>query len=183
MKNEEHKSDLAFIANMSAKAAFIGLALISLSQLPAVSQEQPGDSTQKSSFYADFGSSLIKIQDVSGAAAAFTVRGGSEFTPNLAAEVELGVGLTEQNGLNVDYYGAGFLLVKAPVADNAEIFARAGYATTEVTYDGGFFVASGSTDGPAVGVGARWSFVRLDYTYVDTPTGGHVFGISFGSRF
>jgi hypothetical protein len=164
-------------------SAFVGLALMSLGQLAAVAQEKPEAEAQTGSFYVDFGSSLIKIQDLEGAAAALTVRGGVEFTPNLAAEAELGVGLTEQDGLNVDYYGAGFLVVKAPVADNAEVFARVGYATTEVTYDGGFFIASGSTDGAAVGVGARWSFVRLDYTYIDTPTGGNVFGISFGTQF
>jgi hypothetical protein len=174
----KYKKQGNIMRNAITKASLIGLAFMCLGQLSANAQEQSDSSGRKANFYVDFGTQLVKVQQFDGTAVNAIVRGGTEFTKNLAAELELGIGLGNSGGSQVEFdgYGAGFLVAKAPVAENSEVFARAGYSYYDVKGDSGDSAA-------AFGVGARWNFVRLDYTYVDTDTGAHVVGLSFGARF
>lgn len=138
--------------------------------------------------YFDVGSTLIKVDGFGQPSVAFSGRLGGNFSSFLGAEIEAGIGLGDiagnQTAISVDYYGAGFLVARAPVSRNVELFGRAGYAATDVSFRG---FDLGSANGVAFGGGLKFNFgntsLRADYTYADIVDGGHVVGITLGNRF
>jgi outer membrane immunogenic protein len=108
------------------------------------------------------------------------VRGGLRFGRHLGAEVELGAGVkgdeTNVAGVDIDtkvnheaaIYGVGFL----PVSENADLFARIGYGTTEIEVEGAGATARGDGASWNYGVGGQYFFddkngLRADYTRKD----------------
>ena len=91
----------------------------------------------------------------------------------------------------VDYAIGAFGLFKAPLSDNFNIFARAGYQLTEIGASGGGVSASGNFDGLAAGGGLQYMFdgqngVRAEYTYLDLPSdagNGNVVSLSYVRNF
>lgn len=98
----------------------------------------------------------------------------------------------------VSYLVGIFGTLRTPVADSAELFARAGYHFTgiSVEIDDGFddFSDTVDFDGFAIGVGGQYFFgpaqlngVRAEYTYLDIDNAGSadgdLFSLSYVRRF
>lgn len=88
------------------------------------------------------------------------------------AEVAVGLGSSDVGGTDVkmNYNVAAYAVAYLPLSENADLFARVGYGTTEFEVDfGGGLVASESFDGVTMGVGGQYFFdanngVRMDVT-------------------
>ncbi len=137
---------------------------------------------QDSGWYGDVGYQFHAIDDDGTDADIGTITGhvGYNFTPNLAAEGELGFGVTDEEvnvlGTNVDL-GVNYLVgaygrVQAPLSENLTVFARAGFVQIEVEADAPGASASDSETGAGYGVGGEFHFdgqngIRADYTRYD----------------
>lgn len=91
---------------------------------------------------------------------ALTARGTYFINPHFGVEGEASVGIDDDDigGATVELNSAfaGFGVVQAPVSERVDVFARAGYSTSD--YDvtvPGVGSASGDDDGFAYGVGAK----------------------------
>ncbi|MCA8900045.1 MAG: porin family protein [Hyphomonas sp.] len=113
---------------------------------------------------------------------ALTARGTYFFSPYAGVEGEASFGVADDDvgasTVELDNSFAAFGVVKAPVAEQVDVFARAGYATSEYNVSTpGLGSASGDDDGFAYGVGAkvfltdrfglRGDFTRYDGDDVD----------------
>lgn len=129
---------------------------------------------------------------------AVAIRGGYDFTNYFGLEGEGLIGVdgdtVNVGGTNVDidmdYALSGFVVGRLPVAENANLFARAGYTTASFDASAAGATFSDDDDGFAYGIGGEWFFdgvngVRLDVTRTEFDDGGDVdsFGISYVRRF
>jgi outer membrane immunogenic protein len=108
---------------------------------------------------------------------AVTGRLGYQFHPNIAVEGELGTGVGDDDGAELDtawgVYGVG----KINVSPSVELFARAGYQGVEI--EG----AAADNDGLGYGVGGQWNLtdrfgVRADYTRLEGDEEVDTLGLS-----
>ena len=81
------------------------------------------------------------------------------------------IGTTEIKA-KVDYTVGAFGVVRMPVAEQFEIFGRAGYHQTGVSLETNGVEIEGDVDGFAVGGGAQFNLdpmsgIRAEYTYLD----------------
>jgi hypothetical protein len=115
---------------------------------------------------------------------AVTGRLGYEVTPNLAVEGEIGTGVSDDNGAELDtawgVYGVG----KVDVTSNIDVFGRVGYQGVEIE-GGGPPIDS---DGVGYGVGAQLNVtpqfgVRAEYTKLDGDLESDSIGVSGVMRF
>lgn len=85
---------------------------------------------------------------------------GAVLHPNLAAEARLGLGLGEDDNLEIDNYFA--LLAKGilPVDSNLAVYGVAGLARVAYSVDGWWGNASGTESGIALGIGAQYHPTR-----------------------
>lgn len=125
-------------------------------------------------FTAGVGYSLWSADD--GDVGAVTARGRYMFTDFVGAEVEGSFGVKDETtggfDIGIDTSFGGFAVVGAPVAENFDIFARLGYATTSFDVSGFGLSGSADIDGVAYGVGAEYFFtkslgIRGDFTKYD----------------
>lgn len=128
---------------------------------------------------------------------ALNLRGGYEFTRHLGFEGQLDFGLDNDtvvfNNTPVDVEmnvaASLFGVARAPVSENATLFARIGYTTANIEASVPGFALSDDADGFAYGIGGEYFFdgrngFRFDYTRHDLDdTDADVFGISYVRRF
>ncbi|MDP2261294.1 MAG: porin family protein [Caulobacter sp.] len=103
------------------------------------------------------------------------------------AEAAFGIADDEVLGVTVELSNelAAFAVVKAPVSESVNLFARLGYSTTDIDVGG----TGVSGDGVAYGVGAEAFFtandgVRVDWTRHDADGGeADVWAIAYVRRF
>lgn len=128
-----------------------------------------------------------------------TLRGSYDFTPFLAIEGDLLIGLGDETvniggtavKSSIDYGVGVYGVAQYPLMDQFTVFARGGYVYADVEGSIGGVTLSNSIDGWAFGVGAEWAFngpnaVRFDYTRYDFVNGNgnaDAFGISYVRRF
>lgn len=107
---------------------------------------------------------------------AITLRGTGMFTPNFGVEGEAAFGVGDENvgGATVEINNSlgAFGVAKAPLTDQFDIFARAGYATTEIEASGFGASASADIDGFAYGIGGNFYVnenfgIRGDFSQYD----------------
>lgn len=146
--------------------------------------------------YGSLGYAHSEVEDVN--LGAIQGRLGARFTPYLGAEGELGFGVNDDEvnigGANIDVgiehqaaiYGVGFI----PMSDNADLFARLGYGTTEVEASAGGLNASADGQSWNYGVGGQYFFdgmngVRADWTRYDFEDDGEadVWSVSYVRKF
>jgi hypothetical protein len=94
---------------------------------------------------------------------AITGRLGYDFTPHVGVEGEVGIGVGDDDGAELDSAIGGFVIGRLPVAQNFSVHGRLGYARL----DGN----GGDDDGVAYGVGGQYDInsrfgVRGDYTRI-----------------
>jgi len=154
---------------MKYQAILLGASVTMLSA-PAFAQD--------SGWYGDIGYQHHSI-DGSGVDAdigAITAHAGYNFTPNLAAEGELGFGIADETVAGVDI-GLSHLVgaygrVQAPLSENLTIFARAGFVQAELEAEAAGVSVSDTETGAGYGIGGEFRFdgqngVRVDYTRYD----------------
>lgn len=137
---------------------------------------------QDSGWYGDVGYQHHSIDEegVEGDVGTITGHVGYNFTPNLAAEGELGFGVNDEEvtvlgnqvDLGINYLAGAYGRVQAPLSENLTVFARAGFVQVELEAEGAGASASESETGAGYGVGGEFSFdgvngVRVDYTRYD----------------
>jgi opacity protein-like surface antigen len=152
-------------------------------------------SAQDSGFYTNIGVDAYEFE-----AYAIGVKGGYEVNDYFAIEGQGALGVIDEKETfqgtefkaGVDYAIGAFGVLKLPVSDSVDVFARAGYHLTEVQASGGGVSASGSFDGFALGAGLQYMFsgangIRAEYTYLDLPDditdNGNVFSVSYVRKF
>lgn len=91
---------------------------------------------------------------------ALTARGTYFFNPHVGIEGEASIGIDDDQigaaNVELDNALAAFGVVQMPVTDRVDLFARAGYATSDYNVDvPGVGSASGDDDGFAYGVGGK----------------------------
>lgn len=167
-------------------------AALALLAAPAMAQ-----TVTSPTYYGTLGYSQM---DVDGAdIGAVTGRFGAKFTPYLGAEAEASfgvgsdtfmVGATEfkaEENYDVAVYGVATL----PINPNFDLFARAGYGTTELKASSGGVSATDSNESWNYGVGGNYYIdaqngVRADWTRRDFTNGGgeaDVYSVSYVRRF
>jgi outer membrane immunogenic protein len=130
---------------------------------------------------------------------AFSLRGGYDFNENFGVEAQFDLGMGDDsltiagNTANIDlnYSAAIYGIGRLPVSENANLFARIGYATTELEASAVGVLVSDSDDGFSFGVGGEYFFddfngLRFDYTRTDYSDGdddADSIGISYVRRF
>ncbi len=137
--------------------------------------------------YGTIGYASVDIDPVN--LGAIQGRLGVQVNPYIAFEGEaaFGVGDDEVAGIKVELATelAAFAVVKAPVSESLNLFARVGYSTTDVEVGG----TSASGDGVAYGIGGEAFFtandgVRVDWTRHDADGGeADVWAIAYVRRF
>lgn len=125
-----------------------------------------------------------------------TIRAGWRWDEHFGAEIEGSLGEKTDTPDNfrevgIDSQVGVFLVGRAPLGENASVFARIGYTRTEVEYEyyGNKFLSRSDT--PAFGFGGEYMFnerlgVRGDYTYFDhddSPSAGPVNALSVSAVF
>jgi outer membrane immunogenic protein len=129
----------------------------------------------------------------------FSLRGGYDFNENFGVETQFDLGIGDDSltvaGITADvdlnYSAAIYGIGRLPVSENANLFARIGYATTELEASAAGILVSDSDDGFSFGVGGEYFFdsangVRVDYTRTDFSDGDEEadsIGISYVRRF
>lgn len=128
---------------------------------------------------------------------ALQARFGARFGKYFGVEGELAGGVKDDSfdvaGTNVDvelkHEVGAFAVGYYPVTERFDIFARAGYATSEVKASGAGISDSADLDGFAYGVGGQYFFtekdgVRLDWTRHDGDDAeADVVGVSYVRKF
>lgn len=142
------------------------------------------------------GYTFIDVDDVDFDAVSF--RAGYDFTDYVGVEGQLDIGLGDETvrvgagtaDVSLDYAFGGYVVGRAPIAENANLFGRIGYVTAQAEASAAGVTFSDDDDGFAYGVGGEWFFdgyngVRVDYTRIDFDTAGDAdtFGISYVRRF
>lgn len=126
------------------------------------------------------------------------VRGGYDFTRYLGVEGQANIGIGDDTitegsvtgDVELNYAAGLFGVVRPWSTEQANVFLRAGYTTTEAEASVSGLSFSADDDAWAYGVGGEWFFagdngVRVDYTRFDYDEGGEsdVFGVSYVRRF
>lgn len=129
---------------------------------------------------------------------AVSLRGGYDFTDFIGVEGQLDIGLGDETvrvgatnvDVSLDYAFGGYVVGRAPIAENANLFGRIGYVTAQADASAAGVTFSDDDDGFAYGVGGEWFFdgrngVRVDYTRIDfdNADAADTFGISYVYRF
>lgn len=123
---------------------------------------------------------------------AIQLRGGVNFNSLFGAEVEGAFGVNDDQigGVDVELESqfGGFGVVRAPVAENLEVFARAGWVNVEADGSFGGVSASDGDDAGALGVGGNFFLteqhgIRAGYTYYDFDESADVLEIAYVYRF
>ncbi|MEE2525501.1 porin family protein [Hyphobacterium sp. HN65] len=128
---------------------------------------------------------------------AVTLRGGYEFTRFLGFEGQLDIGVDGDTvmfnntpvDVDVNMAASLFGVARAPISENANLFARIGYTTANIEASVPGFGLTDDADGFAYGVGGEFFFdgrngVRIDYTRHELDDAdADVFGISYVRRF
>lgn len=129
---------------------------------------------------------------------AATVRAGYDFTEFFGIEAQGDIGIKGDTvavgatnvDVDMDYALSGFVVGRLPVADNANLFARAGYTTASFDASAAGVTLSDDDDGFSYGVGGEWFFdgvngVRFDITRTEFDNAGDVdsIGLSYVRRF
>jgi opacity protein-like surface antigen len=112
---------------------------------------------------------------------AITGRLGYRFHPNFGVEGEAGFGVKDDEvgpvTVELDHtyaaYGIGFI----PLTEKADVFARVGYHSTEISGSAGPLTDSADADGDAYGAGAQYMIterfgVRGEYTRLEGDDDG-----------
>jgi outer membrane immunogenic protein len=137
-------------------------AVLSIAALPAIAQAQE--------VYGTVGYAGVKADDAD--LGAIQGRLGYKFNPYVGVEGEVAFGVADDTvgGVDVELKNSlgAFGVVYAPIAPNADLFARVGY--TGASYNTS--LGDADTDGFAYGVGGQYYFtpkdgVRLDWTKHD----------------
>lgn len=145
------------------------------------------------------GYSAIEVSD-SGQSAdvgAVTFRGGYEFTRYFGFEGQLDVGVGDDTivvaatpvDVELNYAASLFGIARAPVSENINLFARAGYTAADFEASAPGVTVTSDTDGWAYGVGAEMFFdarngFRAGYTHHDFDSSdADVWSISYVRRF
>jgi outer membrane immunogenic protein len=167
-------------------------AALALLAAPAMAQ-----TVTSPSYYGTLGYSQL---DGDGAnVGAVTGRFGAKFTPYLGAEAEasfgvghdtVSVGATDVK-VKETYDVAAYGVATLPINPSFDVFARAGYGTTELKASTGGVSATDSAESWNYGVGANYYLdaqngVRADWTRRDfTNNGGNadVYSVSYVRRF
>lgn len=142
---------------------------------------------QAQSVYANIGYTSVDVDPVT--LGAIQGRLGVRVNNHFAVEGEAAFGVADDDigGIDVSLdneFGA-FLVLLAPVGENTDLFARAGFASAEV--DAGA-LGSVSDDGAAYGVGVQHFFTdndgfRFDYTRFDFGGDADAWGVSYVRKF
>lgn len=88
------------------------------------------------------------------------------------AEIAVGLGSSDLGGVDVTMNSniAGYAVAYLPLSENADLFARVGYGSTEFEFDfGGGTTVTENFDGVTMGVGGQYFFdanngIRMDVT-------------------
>lgn len=138
----------------------------------------PAAIAQDSGWYGDAGYQHHTVDQNGVDADIGTITGhvGYNFTPNLAAEGELGFGVVDEEiagaDLGVSYLAGAYGRVQAPLGENLTVFARAGVVQVELDAEAAGQSASDSETGAGYGVGGEYHLdgvngIRADYTRYD----------------
>ncbi|MEM1151682.1 MAG: porin family protein [Pseudomonadota bacterium] len=163
-----------------------------------------GSAAAQSAFYGDIGYTYHNIDtDIAGVddinIGALTGHGGYEFTPNLAVEGELSVGVQDEDfdlgvgvegNLSLDYLVGAYGRVQGNLTPQLQVFARAGIVNAQLEADvSGLGSESESETGAGYGAGAEYMFdavngIRVDYTRYDIEDlESDAFTIAYKRRF
>jgi opacity protein-like surface antigen len=128
--------------------------------------------TAGSRLYGELGYSFLEMTDFGAKANPQALRGivGYDFHPNLAAEGMLAFGTASDNAgpLDLKLKHAFGLFVKPKYTwNNAEVFARLGWAHTQVRASRPLGSSTDSDDDFAFGVGANYNFNPRMYAGID----------------
>jgi hypothetical protein len=170
-------------------------AVATLAAVPAVASAQ---SMNQPEIYGSVGYAHADVDGVD--LGAIQGRLGAKFNPYFGVEGELAAGVKDDSiavapGVNADVelnhsagiYGVGFL----PIAPNADLFARVGYATTEAEVSAAGVSAKADGESWNYGVGGRYFLdgqngFRADYTRQEfQDDGGHadVWSVGYVRKF
>jgi outer membrane immunogenic protein len=173
----------------SALAATLALAAVAS---PASAQSTPATDT---GWYVNLGASS---HDTNGVNNLGTVDGRVGYRANrwLAVEGEAGFGINDKTvaantQAKIDNHEGLYAVGLLPVSSNLDLFARVGWARTDVSVKGtGGFSGRGDASGLSYGAGAQYMFdgkngIRGDYTRDDFNHGDHanVWGVSYVRKF
>lgn len=162
----------------------------------AIAAPAAAQSFQDPSWYVSGGYANVSAEDADVSLDAVTTRVGARFNPYFGAEGELSIGVGEEEvapgvDANLNYDAAIYAVGAVPVSPNLELFARAGYGTSEIEVSGGGLTLAEDGDSWNYGVGANYFIdglngVRADYTRRDFQDDGgeaDVWSISYVRRF
>lgn len=146
-----------------------------------------GTAAAQGAFYGDVGytyhiidAGIDGLDDIN--IGALTAHGGYEFTPNLAAEGELSVGIQDEDfdlgtsvdgSLGLNYLVGAYGRVQGNLTPQLQVFARAGIVNAELEAEAtGLGTESDSETGAGYGVGGEFMLdaqngIRIDYTRYD----------------
>ncbi|MEO1966879.1 porin family protein [Hyphomonas sp.] len=129
------------------------LALASLAAIAVVAPAFAEGNVELGAAYSHFDADSANLD-------ALTARGTYFFNPHVGVEGEASIGIGDDDvgaaNVELDNSLAAFGVVQMPVAERVDLFARAGYATSEYNVDvPGVGGASGDDDGFAYGVGGK----------------------------
>lgn len=111
---------------------------------------------------------------------------GKEFSPNFAAEVRLGTGLSSDANVEVNnyagFYGKGIL----PVSKEVSVYGLLGYTSAKLNFKGGG--GSVSDSGLSYGLGADFAVSRavslgVEWASLVRPSGYDLNALSFLAKF
>lgn len=128
---------------------------------------------------------------------AVQLRAGINFNSLFGAEVEGAFGLGDETiggvlTTELDHQIGAFGVIRTPIAENLEIFGRAGWVDVETSTSGtigGNPISGGAgDDAGALGVGGNFFFaenhgVRAGYTYYDFDDSADVWEVAYVYRF
>lgn len=165
-----------------------GLAAIAFSATPAAAEDMQ--------FYGAVGYQRMEFDSTPVVNFnAIDLKAGVQINQYFGAEVQGDIGLGDQSvssgGFTIktklNHFIGGFATASYPVAKQAGVFARVGYASVNVSANAGFGAVSGSDDGVAFGGGVRYFLkdgkngFRAEYTRYKSDI--NAFGLSYVRRF
>ncbi|QNL19446.1 porin family protein [Hyphobacterium sp. CCMP332] len=150
-------------------------------------------------FTYGIGYSTVNVTDSTASVdvGAVTLRGDYQFTRHFGFEGQVDFGVSDDTiivantpvDVELNYAISGFVIARAPVSENANLFARVGYATADVGASVPGVSITDSLDGFGFGVGGEYFFdarngFRVDYTNYDFGNSdANVYGITYVRRF
>jgi outer membrane immunogenic protein len=165
------------------KTILAAAAATALFAVPAIAQAQ-------AQVYGNIGYASVAVEDADVTLGLIQGRLGIQMTPNFAIEGEAGFGISDDTIAGVDiemkYEVGAYIVGKAPISENFDIFARLGYVSYEVEASAGGVTATDSGSDAAYGVGVQGFFtpndgIRADWT--SYAGDADVWSISYVRRF